>query len=65
MAPCAILCMVSLEYILILLNYADKSSFNMSSLISRVVIGFSIFYCIFTKTIYYAKEGEKYDSQIF
>jgi hypothetical protein len=61
MVPCAMLCVVSLEYILILLHYADKSAFNMSSLFSRGVISFSIIYCIFIKINYYVREDAKND----
>jgi hypothetical protein len=61
--PILVHALLALEYMLILLGVAAKDSFIMTSWTSKIVIGFSVIYCILGKANYYIREDERHEQQ--
>jgi hypothetical protein len=64
-APFAILFLLCLEYLFIVLKIINADCFNISSVNSIFVIGFSFGYCIAIKTMLLIREGEKNEQRTY
>jgi hypothetical protein len=59
--PIVVHALLALEYVLILLGIAAKDSFIITSWTSKIVITFSVLYCIFAKANYYMRENQRHE----
>lgn len=60
--PIFVFILILTDYFLINLKIIDTSVFDISSLTSKIVIVFTLYFCIFTKASLYIKEETKHDT---